>query len=146
MKTLLALTALLAAAIVALVFPDMKKILLLVPFALLVAALFSGCATTRIEAELRKLSDGHFEEVTVSQQNLGIGATLTAANLTKKGNDITFDSLNAQANTPWTGTTIVKLKGASLDVSPNTRAKHVAPVRIDPPIPPPPAVSPVGPQ
>lgn len=135
MKTLLSLSALLAAVLAALVFPDMKKILALVPFALLVAALFTGCATNKIESELRKLSDGHFDEVTVSQQNLGIGATLTAVNLKKEGNAISFDSLDAQANTPWTGTSTIKLKGATLDVSPNARRPKVLTIP-NPPAPP----------
>jgi len=126
MKTLLAVSALLAVALGALAFPDMNKLILVVPFLLSLVALASGCSSADFKRRLRELPDGHYDSVVLSQKNLGIGAGLTAENLTLKGDEISFTSLAAEANTPWTGTTTLMLKGGSMDVSPASRAKKPA--------------------
>jgi hypothetical protein len=141
MKTLLALAALLAAAFAAVIFPEMKPALLLIPFVLALTALTSGCGSTgAIERALRKLPDGHIDKVTVSSGNLGVSATITGDGLDKQANKISATRLNATLNTPWSGTTVFNLEGWTADVSPNAHAaKKPAPVPAVPAPPPPPA-------
>jgi len=127
MKILFAVSTLLATAAAAVVFPEMKKLLILIPFALL-ALCFSGCASLAdIKKHLRDLPDGHYDSAVIAQTNLGVGVTVTAENLTLSGNDISFTTLALDGRTPWTGTTTVTLKGGSMDVSPASRAKKVLP-------------------
>lgn len=129
MKLLLALSALLVTALCAFAFPAMNKFLLVVPVCLSVLALLfaSGCSTSTIERDLRKLPDGHFDSVTLSNSNLGIGSAFEATSLTKAGNDITFQEISATHNDPWTGTTKLELKGGGLNVGATSRAKKPAP-------------------
>ncbi|MCX6953106.1 MAG: hypothetical protein NTV51_13210 [Verrucomicrobia bacterium] len=141
MKILLAVSALCAAAICAILFPDMKKYLLIIPFAL-VALLASGCGSVAdFKRKLRDLPDGHYDSVLISQKNLGVGGSLSAEKLVLSGNEISFDILTAEVNTPWTGTSLITVKGASMDVSPAARAKKAVPAAP----PPPPAAPPVAP-
>lgn len=122
MKTFVSVSALLAAALAALIFPAMKPILLLVPFALALLAFTTGCGHT-IERQLRKLPDGHVGKFTISQGNLGVSATITGETLDKNGNAISAQKLNATLNTPWSGTTIFNLEDWRADVSPDSHPR-----------------------
>lgn len=129
MKILFAVATLLAAAIAAVLFPDMKKLLILIPFALLALTCVSGCSTVAsFERDLRKLPDGHVGKVTISTTNLGLEARFTATDLDKQGNQISAKLIDSSANTPWLGKQSMIIEDWSADVSPEARAKRAAKV------------------
>lgn len=150
MKILLALSTLTAAALCAVIFPEMKKLLALIPFALLALA-FTACgSTSRIEQALRKLPDGHADKFTVGGGNLGVSASITGAGLDKQGNAISAELLNATVSTPWSGQWIFNLENWKADVSPDARKPRVPAVPVIPALAPgftlpPPPVPPVAP-
>lgn len=122
MKTLLALSSLLAAAAAALVFPEMKSTLLLIPVALALLSLGSGCTTTKVQRALRALPEGRFDKVTLDHSNLGIGTALSAEQLDNHNDVVKAGKITLTHNDPWTGKTTIVIENGELDVGTHARA------------------------
>lgn len=123
-----ALSALCAAAFAAILFPEMKSILLVIPFALTLLAL-GGCSSANFEARVRKLPDGHFDSVRLTETGKFTSTTIEGANLTKDGNTIHADKVRAQHTNPWLPNVEFIAEGWTLDVSANARPKKPEPAR-----------------
>ena len=95
---LLALATLVAAALAASLFPDMKKILLLIPFALLALTL-AGCTTT-VAAKLAKMPDGSFASARFTESGNFLNTTIELTNVVKDNGLFTAEKIHFESTNP----------------------------------------------
>jgi hypothetical protein len=103
-KTLLALSALLAAALAAILFPEMKSTLLLIPFALL-ALFFAGCSSG-LAAKLNKMPDGKFATATLEETGKFTHTEIKLSGVVKDNGELSADKITIEHTDPW----VVKFK------------------------------------
>ena len=127
LKILLALAALLAAAICALLFPDMKRLLILIPFALLAILLSSGC--TSIKRALRQLPDGHFEKLVMNETGKFSNTTGTFAVLDKDNDVIRARGVDLRHSNLWIPNLSLQSEVVTIDLA-TTAGKRVNPTPI----------------
>lgn len=99
MKILLGAATLFAAAVCAEIFPDMKKLLLLIPFALLALTL-AGC-TTNIAKKLNAMPDGSFSSATLIETDKFTSTTISMAGVVKDNGEMSADSIHIDHTNPW---------------------------------------------
>lgn len=126
MKTLAALSALLAAAFAALLFPAMKNVLLLIPFALLVLAC-SGCAS-RLASSLQRMPDGAFQRLVFQETGKFTSTTVTGAGVVKDNGKLTADSLTIEHTDPWFPKISLQVEGYQVQLSAAEKRKPIEPI------------------
>lgn len=99
MKTLLVLSALLTAALAAVVFPPMKPSLVVIPFVLL-AVFLTGC-TTGLAAKINKLPDGRFATATMEETDKFTSTTIKLEGVTKDNGTLAADRMAIDHTNPW---------------------------------------------
>lgn len=124
MKTLFAVAALCAAALCAILFPDMKKLLLLIPFSLALLAGLSACSSPGFVKHFRALPDGQLTNFSIVETATGgINTKIEGEHLTKLDGKITATKIHAQHTNPWIPNIEFKADEWTLDVGPSKRPR-----------------------
>ena len=131
MRTLFFLSALLAAALCATIFPDMKKLLLLIPFALAALAL-GGCVSATLQNKIAKLPDGHFDEFSLVETDKIGSTTISGKGLDKTGGKFSADELHFDHGDPWVTKLAFDGKGYRVGAEAPAPAKPAVPIIPNP--------------
>lgn len=100
LRLLLLLTAVLTAALCATALPEMKKILLLIPFALVALAFTSGCANG-LSSKLAKMPDGRFQRATLKETGKFTHTVISLEGVTKDNGLFSADRISIDHTNPW---------------------------------------------
>lgn len=119
LRPLLALSALLAAALVAVLLPEMKTLLLAVPVALVLLA--TGCSS--ITKSLRSLPDGHFENLEMTETGKVTSTTGKFAILDKDADVIRARGVDLRHSNLWWPNVALKSDVAVIDLSASARKR-----------------------
>jgi hypothetical protein len=118
-RLLLSLTALFAAALTALAFPEMKTLLLAIPVALVLLA--TGCSS--ISKSLRNLPDGHFENLEMTETGKVTNTTAKFAILDKDADVIRARGVDLRHSNIWMPNVALKTDVAVIDISTSARKR-----------------------
>lgn len=117
MKELFTVAALLAVAVCAFLFPEMKKALLLIPLVLAALAVFNGCANPAFQKHIRALPDGEFSNFSFVETGKFTNTKLEGERLVKDGDKISATKIHAQHNNAWIPNLEFKADSWVLDLS-----------------------------
>lgn len=99
MRVVLGLAALATAGLAAVIFPDMKKLLLAIPFGLLLLALL-GC-TSGLAGKLHKMPDGQFTRATFEETGKFTHTKIDLTGVRKDNGVLTAATIAIDHNDPW---------------------------------------------
>ena len=125
MKLLLALTTLLATALAALIFPDMKKVLLLIPFALLALTL-AGCQS-HVAGLLAKMPDGQFTKAVLTQSSAGVTTKIDLAGVRKDNGEFSATAIDVTFVVPFWSTFAFHAEDYELQLTRAAQKKPLSP-------------------